>query len=101
MRLDCDARFTADMARDAFTDVEELTIEVFQSQFGSSDYTALRLFEKIRGVKRAKVLGSVTAFPEYALWLEDVMMSPKGSLIIDYAENGSEVPRDLWTVSGC
>ena len=100
VRLDCDPRFTVETARDAFTGMEELTVEVFQSQFGSSDYTVLRLFEEIRGVKRAKVFGSVTAFPEYICWLENAMMSPKGMSFVEYGESGAEVVRDLWTASG-
>ena len=99
VRLDCDAAFTAETARDAFTGMEELTVEVFQSQFGSSDYTVLRLFEKIRGVKRARVFGSVTAFPDYISWLGDAMMSPKGLDIVKYGQNDAEMFRDLWTVS--
>jgi hypothetical protein len=99
VRLDCDATFTAETARDAFTGMEELTVEVFQSQFGSSDYTVLRRFEKIRGVKRAMVFGSVTAFPDYVSWLEDAMMSPKGLNVVEYGQNDAEMFRDLWTVS--
>jgi hypothetical protein len=99
VRLDCDPRFTVETVRDAFTGMEELTVEVFQSQFGSSDYAVLRLFEEIRGVKCAKVFGSVTAFPEYIYWLENAMMSPKGMSVVEYGENGAEVVRDLWTVS--
>jgi hypothetical protein len=99
VRLDCDPRFTAKMARDSFTGMEELTVEVFQSQFGSSDYMVLRLFEEIRGVKRARVFGSTSAFPEYISWLEKAMMSPEGTEVVEYGGNGAEVGRDLWTVS--
>lgn len=99
VRLDCDPRSTVEAARDAFTGMEELTVEVFKSQFGSSDYTVLRLFEEIREVKRARVFGSITAFPEYICWLENAMMSPKGMSVVEYGENGPAVVRDLWTVS--
>lgn len=58
--------------------MEELTIEVFQAQFGSSDYKVLKLFEGVRGVERTKVYGSVTGFPEYVEWLQNVMSSPVG-----------------------
>ena len=100
VRLDCDPRFTVETVRDAFTGIEELTVEVFQSQFGSSDYTILRLFEGIRGVKHARVFDSITAFPEYICWLENAMMSPKGMSVVDYGESEAEVVRDLWTVGG-
>lgn len=98
VRLDCDARFTAEMARDAFTGKEELTIEVFQSQFDSSDHTVLRLFEEVREVHRARIFGSITAFPEYTYWLENVMMSPKDESMTEYGQNEKEMKRDLWTV---
>ena len=78
MRLDCDPNFTTEKASDAFSGVEELTIEVFQAQFGGSDYRVLRLFEGIRGVKKVKIFGSVIAFPEYVGWLRGSIMSPKG-----------------------
>ncbi|PSS12890.1 hypothetical protein M430DRAFT_36116 [Amorphotheca resinae ATCC 22711] len=84
VRLDCDPNFSAHQAEKAFTGVEELVIEVFQAQFGSSDHKVLRLFERIRGVKRVKVYGSVSAFPEYVSWLEDTMMSPVGSEVAEF-----------------
>lgn len=46
VRLDCDPNFTAKNAALSFTGMEELSIEVFQAQFGSSDYQVLRLFGK-------------------------------------------------------
>ncbi|KAJ5050496.1 uncharacterized protein L3040_002375 [Drepanopeziza brunnea f. sp. 'multigermtubi'] len=64
VRLDCDPNFSAKKATESFTGMEELTIEVFQAQFGGSDYEVLTLFEDIRGVKRARVYGSVRAFPD-------------------------------------
>ena len=75
VRLDNDPNFTKDQATQAFSGMDELTIEVNQSQYGGSDYGALKLFEDVRGVKRARVYGSITFFVEYAKWLEDVMMS--------------------------
>lgn len=78
VRLDCDPNFSAEQAAKSFAGVEELSIEVFQAQFGSSDYNVLKLFEGIRGVRRARVYGSVTAFPEYVEWLQDTMKTPEG-----------------------
>jgi hypothetical protein len=104
VRLDCDPNFSLKKATDAFTGVEELTIEVFQAQFGSSDYKVLRLFEGIRGVKRAKVYGSVTAFPEYVEWLETTLVKPKEGVVEVFGKERvvtSQVrPYDIWTVSG-
>jgi hypothetical protein len=99
VRLDCDPRFTAETAREAFTGVEELTVEVFQAQFGSSDYQVLRLFEQIRGVRNARVFGSITAFPEYATWLEYSMVSPEGVDVGDFLDRDANFAYDLWTVS--
>ena len=69
IRLDCDPNFSAKAAKESFDGMDELTIEAFQAQYGSSDHGVLELFEGIRGVKQAKVYGSVTAFPEYVRWL--------------------------------
>jgi hypothetical protein len=79
VRLDCEPRFSAMKVQNAFTGVEELTIEVFQAQLGGSDYSVLRRFEGVRGVKRARIYGSIYAFPEYAKWLQNAMMSPVGA----------------------
>ena len=99
VRLDCDAWFTAACARDAFTGIEEFTVEVFQAQYGSSDYDVLRLFEEVRGIKRVRFLGSISGFPEYISWLQTTMMSPEGVGILPYEASDAEKARDLWTVS--
>jgi hypothetical protein len=104
VRLDCDPNFSAEKATKAFSGVEELTIEVFQAQFGSSDYKVLRLFEGVRGVKRARVYGSVTAFPEYAAWLEATIVTPEDG-VVEVFDKEKAVMRqvrayDIWTVSG-
>lgn len=92
VRLDCDPRFSAVTAQKAFTGVEELTIEVFQAQFGGSDYAVLKRFESVRGVKRARIYGSIYAFPEYAEWLQYAMMSRIGALVkpFDPISEGSD-----------
>jgi hypothetical protein len=104
VRLDCDPNFSTQKATDAFTGLEELTIEVFQAQFGSSDYKVLRLFEGIRGVKKARIYGSVTLFPEYVKWLEASMVMPVGKEVLPFdRERGKEGEvrgYDLWTVRG-
>ncbi|KAH6723847.1 hypothetical protein BKA61DRAFT_587242 [Leptodontidium sp. MPI-SDFR-AT-0119] len=102
VRLDCDPNFSAEKAARSFTGVEELSIEVFQAQFGSSDYEVLKLFEGIRGVKRARIYGSVIAFPEYVEWLQDSMMTPQGMdvEVFDKERMGAQVrPYDIWLVS--
>jgi hypothetical protein len=77
VRLDCDPNFEKERAIEAFSGIEELTIEVFQAQFGSSDYKVLRLFEGVRGIRKARVYGSVQAFPDYVEWLKNAMETPK------------------------
>ncbi|KAH8672798.1 hypothetical protein BGZ60DRAFT_373567 [Tricladium varicosporioides] len=89
IRLDCDPNFSVAKATDAFTGKEELTIEVFQAQFGSSDYKVLKLFEGVRGVGRASVYGSVSGFPGYVEWLQNSMMTIEGETIEPF-ERGEE-----------
>jgi hypothetical protein len=103
VRLDCDARFSAESATRAFSGLDELSIEVWQAQFESSDSEIMRLFEGVRRVKRATVFGSVTAFPAYRKWLEGAMMSPEGQLPSNRAEEAEEEEEetdarthDLW-----
>ncbi|KAE8447254.1 hypothetical protein EG329_010948 [Mollisiaceae sp. DMI_Dod_QoI] len=104
VRLDCDPNFSIQKATDAFTGVEELTLEVSQAQFGSSDHKVLRLFEGIRGVKKTRVYGSVTLFPEYVEWLQCSMRAPIGMEVepFDKKRIGESQVRiyDIWSVSG-
>ncbi|TKA73401.1 hypothetical protein B0A55_04284 [Friedmanniomyces simplex] len=58
VRLDTDPRFTRLQAEESFTGVEELEIEVFQSMYGSCDFSVLQLFEGVRGVGKAVVQGA-------------------------------------------
>ena len=88
VRLDCDPNFSAEKAKEAFTGVEELTIEVFQAQFESSDYKVLKLFEDIRDVKKARIYGSVQAFPDYVDWLKRAIMTAEGSPVQNFGESG-------------
>jgi hypothetical protein len=102
IRLDCDPAFTWKQTQEAFTGVEELTIEVFESQFGSSDAKVLRLFEGVRGVKEAKIYGSIAAFPEYVPWLEDSIMRSKDEPVVQIGADVSPKPvtrcYDMWSV---
>jgi hypothetical protein len=101
VRLDCDPNFSAKKAQEAFTGVEELTLEVFQAQFWSSDYKVLKLFEGIRGVKKARIYGSVQAFPDYVYWLERAMMATESNYVENFGEVGALNVRlyDMWIVS--
>ncbi|EON69487.1 hypothetical protein W97_08747 [Coniosporium apollinis CBS 100218] len=74
VRLDTDPRYSAEDVRRAFSDAEEVEVDVWQTQFGACDYRNLGLFEGVRGVGKAVVGGSVEA--GFAGWLEGVMMGP-------------------------
>jgi hypothetical protein len=103
VRLDCNPNFSAEKAAAAFSCMEELTIEVSQAQFGSSDHGVLKLFEGVRGVQRARVYGSVTNFPEYVAWLEEGMMSEQGKDRVDFGStpdaDTAVRPYNIWTVN--
>lgn len=64
----------------------ELTIEVYgEPELHPADYSALRRFEIVRGVKKARVYGEVSRFPEYANWLQNSMMAPLNSEVEPFA----------------
>jgi hypothetical protein len=91
VRLDNDPNFDTEKANKAFSGVEELTIEVFQAQYGSADHRVLRLFEGVRGVTRARVYGSVVKVPRYVEWLQNAMMSPKGTEVAAFDPDGDDL----------
>ncbi|OBT61352.1 hypothetical protein VE03_09329 [Pseudogymnoascus sp. 23342-1-I1] len=78
VRLECDAGFSPEAARDAFSGIEELTVEMFRSQFKGSRNGVLRLFEGVTGVGRARVFGSIDGWTKYGAWLQDHMMTDEG-----------------------
>ncbi|KAB8296713.1 hypothetical protein EYC80_002133 [Monilinia laxa] len=95
VRLDCDPNFTEVRAEDAFNGMEGLTIRVEQSAFRGSDYQVLKLFEGVRGVKKTKISGSVSGFPAYVEWLQDVMKMPKGIDIAPFERGEDEAVQNL------
>ncbi|KAK8209730.1 hypothetical protein IWZ01DRAFT_506543 [Phyllosticta capitalensis] len=105
VRLDTDPSYTAADVAAAFSGAESLELDVWQAAFGDAvDYAALRLFEDVRGVGRVKINGAVE--PNFARWLELVMMSPpdtdeemgSGASTPAYVEcdgeDGRRMPRD-------
>ena len=76
LRLDVDARFTAEQLEQAFSNAEELEIEYFQPAYGYGDNGLLKLFEGIRGVGLAKVTGGSGCDAGYARSLEAMIMRP-------------------------
>lgn len=78
--MDCDPYYNAEALRRSFDGVEELEVEVFRSSWGIGGYESLDGFAGIRGVKRAKVRGSVGH--RFARWLEEAMQTRKGLGIV-------------------
>ncbi|KAF2238833.1 hypothetical protein EV356DRAFT_563533 [Viridothelium virens] len=86
VRLDTDPAWEAAEVCAAFDGCEELEVEVFQAQFASCGYAVLRRFEGVRGVRTARVCGSVEE--GFARWLEGVMMSGVGERVEGHDEFG-------------
>jgi hypothetical protein len=81
IRLDTDPRFTAAQATAAFSGMEFFELKAWQSMYDGCNAAVLKLFTGIRGIKFARVIGSVDE--ALAKWLEERMMSPpelEGSL---------------------
>ncbi|KAI2641755.1 hypothetical protein GGS26DRAFT_586152 [Hypomontagnella submonticulosa] len=74
VRLDAEPGYDEAAAAAQLSGKEEVVLEAWQAMWRGSGPDVLRLFEGVRGVRRAKVIGSVSGFEEYALWLEQAMM---------------------------
>lgn len=74
LRLDTDPLFTFAQATQAFSGADYLEIRVWQAQYEACNPAVLKLFTGIRGVKVARVGGSVDS--KFAQWLEQLMMRP-------------------------
>jgi hypothetical protein len=86
VRLDCDLAYDEAAVTEAFSGKEELTIEVWQPVYLGVGRDNLRRFEGVRGVKRAKVFGSVSGFRDYARWLEAGIMSSVSCEVTPFVE---------------
>ena len=84
VRLDCDARYSPTAAEEAFNGVDELEIETSEAMFRASGHGVLFVFKGIRGVGRAKIIGS--GEKSVYRWLEECMMAPLGTIMEDYDE---------------
>ncbi|KAG8631558.1 hypothetical protein KVT40_000698 [Elsinoe batatas] len=89
VRLDVDLRFTPEQARDAFTGCDELTVEVMQAMYGSCDFAVLGPFEDVRGVRLAKVMGSL-GDGRYGDWLQKRMMLSQSDEGVPFDETDEE-----------
>ncbi|KAK4695800.1 hypothetical protein P7C71_g2008, partial [Lecanoromycetidae sp. Uapishka_2] len=77
VRLDCDTYYDSEKVKEVFTGADELEVELFRASWGMGGYDSLDGFVGIRGVRRARVHGSVG--PKFARWLEDCMESKEGA----------------------
>lgn len=84
VRLDCDLPYEEPAVTEAFSNLDELNIEVQQAMYLGVGYGNLKKFEGIRGVKKVHIHGSTTGFEEYIKWLENVITSPADAKIEDY-----------------
>ncbi|KAI1391094.1 uncharacterized protein F4822DRAFT_172632 [Hypoxylon trugodes] len=94
IRLDAEPRYDSKMAATQLSGREEIVLETYQVSWRGSGPDALRLFEGVRGVRRARVVGSVGGFEDYARWLEGVMMCEHGTEVKPFVWDGA---RDFGT----
>lgn len=93
IRLDTDPRFRPAQVVAAFTGCEELEVEVWQAEYGTSNLDTLKMFEGVRGVKRVTIVGNVRE--EYRTWLENCMRAGEGTGVEEF-EGSMGV--ELWRV---
>ncbi|OAL42650.1 hypothetical protein IQ07DRAFT_525750, partial [Pyrenochaeta sp. DS3sAY3a] len=74
IRLDIDPRFDLNQCTSAFSGAEYLEIYAWQAASNCAAEAVLSLFEGIRGVRVARVRGSVD--DDWRLWLESCMTRP-------------------------
>ena len=86
VRLDSDPFYSAQKVQEAFTNADELEVEVFRASFEAGSYRALEGYAGVRGIRKARVYGSVE--PVFAQWLEQRMMSKDGEKLGIWEERG-------------
>ncbi|KAF4465212.1 hypothetical protein FALBO_7940 [Fusarium albosuccineum] len=84
VRLDVDLPYEAAAVTEAFSGLDELSIDVVQAMFLGVGYRNLRKFEGVRGVKKVRIFGSTTGFEDYVEWLKNAMMSEPGAKVPDF-----------------
>ncbi|KAI1802974.1 hypothetical protein F4811DRAFT_527148 [Daldinia bambusicola] len=87
VRLDAEPAYSRAQAADQLSNKEEVVLDARQSVWRGSGPDALRLFEDVRGVRRASVKGSIGGFEDYAKWLERTMMREPGSKVEPFSWN--------------
>ncbi|KAI0525668.1 hypothetical protein F5B22DRAFT_354506 [Xylaria bambusicola] len=86
VRLDAEPQFARDEVTAQFSGKSELVIETWQTEWRAAGPDVLRLFEGVRGIRVAKVIGSTSGFEEYAWWLERAMMARAGDHVAPFPE---------------
>ncbi|KAI0381728.1 hypothetical protein F5Y04DRAFT_58836 [Hypomontagnella monticulosa] len=81
VRLDASPGYDGAAVAAQLSGKEEVVLEAWQAMWRGSGPDVLRLFEGVRGVRRARVVGSVSGFEEYASWLEKAMMREVGARV--------------------
>lgn len=98
VRLDVDLSYDKAAVTEAFSGLDELSIDVVQAMFLGVGYRNLTNFEDVRGVRCVKVMGSTTGFEDYVEWLKKAMMSEAGSKVDDFVPRQTEWKDRLATV---
>ncbi|KAI1377294.1 hypothetical protein F4677DRAFT_459175 [Hypoxylon crocopeplum] len=78
VRLDAEPGYDRARAAAQLSGKQEVVLEAWQALWRGSGPDVLRLFEGVRGVRRARVVGCVAGFEDYARWLERAMMLDVG-----------------------
>ncbi|KAL6891022.1 hypothetical protein HDV57DRAFT_278437 [Trichoderma longibrachiatum] len=97
VRLDLPLPFDREKARDAFSGLDELSIDAVQAMFLGVDCTNLAVFELVRGVKRVSIGGSTTGFEGYIAWLVGAMTCPVGTEVAPYEPVCESPWAHLWS----
>lgn len=89
VRLDCDLPYEKDAVTQAFSGLDELTININQAMYLGVGHGNLAKFEGIRGVKKVEFTGSTTGFDDYIKWLKAAMMSQPEDKVEDFVQETS------------
>ncbi|KAI0885175.1 uncharacterized protein GGS22DRAFT_139922 [Annulohypoxylon maeteangense] len=90
VRLDAEPGYDRAMATAQLSGKEEVVLEAWQAMWRGSGPDVLRLFEGVRGVRRARVEGSVGGFEDYARWLEGAMVREVGAVVEPFSWGAEE-----------
>ncbi|MCJ1284037.1 hypothetical protein MMC26_003368 [Xylographa opegraphella] len=82
VRLDTDPNWSKRQVTDAFSGVEELSVDVWEASFGAAGVRVLEGFWDVRGVGTARVRGCVER--RMGRWLERLMESEMGVEVVGW-----------------